>query len=219
MSISSGKNITSAFRIAKGVGKELDSLYESIGHLVDDYLSEELYKSGRIKYDGIVEGKYSINGSDWIQSEFISNYKLYKPYSRSNHFAQIAFHCILIPDYRFPHLEEPLLSICYSTHSEWSDFQWSWDENDDDELQISANGKLMTWDRDENSEWKEGEWAFSLPLISLTSVDDIKNQIFTPILNILSGQVDNAFPENSPVISFKISEKEEKSFIPRDIDE
>ncbi len=214
MNSENGINVTKAFKIAKEIGEEIDSLYKGIDDLIEEVLVPTLSKESKIRpNNGIKKGKASEESSGWVSFEYLVHYNLYQPSAKKNFSGAIAFHTILIPDHRFPNMEEPIFTVLFSdTEWEINNCKWNWGEEDESSCELGANGKIMTWDN-EGADWAKGEWAFSLPLVSLTSLEDVKNHVVIPIGNILSGQADTAFPDDSPAISFNIAD-DEHGFVP-----
>ena len=215
----SGQNITKAFKIAADVGDEIERLYKCIDDLIQEELMPELYEHNKVKMDGIKSGKEKSKnmGDGWVCSSYSLDYRLHAPRSQTNFYASILFHCLVIPNAYFPGLEEPLFSVCYSDDTdeeEWEeDFLWDWGTEDDSEFSLRYDSRLMTWNRKVEN-YCQGDWAFSIPLVSLRSIEDVKSHVIEPIIKLLTNSDATIFNDNSPAIQFDISENGH-GFVPK----
>lgn len=206
-----GKAITESYFSLSKVCGQIEAMLSLLDSMVYGELAPRLSGNKIIRSNGLYEGRDYTDWSHgaWIRRVYGQSYDLYQP-KKQNPFSNIAFDVRLAPSRDgFPNQKEPIVSVVYagSEDSVGKDYKWNWGIDDTSTMSLFANGYLQSWDVDlDNYSWKEHAWAFSVPLVSLNSQEDLRTAIIDPIAFILRDEFEEAFPKNTKALKFSIRE-------------
>jgi len=195
-----GKSMFNATLICARAWKEVDLM---MGELYER-LQEQLGQAGLVKNIGGVtyvnkKDEETTDNDGWIYYRYAYKYSLTpNGPGRRSPFGWLTFE-IVMADEDAPSfgIEESFVNILYdkeaweinafslpprSTIKYWAES----DEVDDSYYRCSLEYERLwefTWD-----EMEQPCWAFSVPLAALNSIDDLDNQIVTPVVELLRGE-------------------------------
>ncbi len=199
--------------IAKA-GKEINALTDRFHFLFKkEMVTRKLVEDNGIK-SGYIGKKY--DDYKWVCLDTVVNFGI-TWVDDDEQSGWLAIQFSLLPDVdQFPGAAEPLLHILYTTTANgWGADNFKWDWKDDSFLYLEFN-KLQTWvdekgDKTPLSSLWEKEWAFSVPLTSINTTEDLRTQLIEPIIAIFSNEdIKGAFSRADKLLKFKV---EENSFI------
>ena len=201
---------------AKNIIKATNEIESIIPHF-EEALKKMLENEEFIrKNNGLKEIKAD-KEEEWDQNEWfcigcVWNFGLFPRNARINPKAVIALKVSLIDNSNFSGLKEPLIHVLFSNAKwDYGDFELPPVIEDGETVKLRGQ-RLWEWFSEGDNEktdldWHEREWAFSLPLVSIHTVSDIKTRICNPILALLKGwSLTKCFEFADEIIRFQFRE-------------
>jgi len=211
MSKIDGKTVTDCFALVACFGKEVDSLRDELGNLLSEQLTAEkstlpCILGGDSYYDD------RCDGGNWVYTDLSCCLPLKaKGKGRQSVKKYLGFQISMMGNgMNVPENNEPLLHVfCFDDLIDFEeDFLIGFPLNTvsyaDDSYKVIHERLILWGERD--SSWSDQEWAYSLRLIDINSIEDLKKYVATPALALLMGEdIRVALPDdwlNKPLIRF-----------------
>lgn len=205
-----GEVLFNATRVVVQAGKEIEAMQEQLFGLLEKKLKASMNISEFEDYGG--DGDEA-DSNGWIYESYIYQYALYLKNKRKPT-AYIALQIKLADEAEMSIVgREPLAYILFSGKGEWEYDEFTLAGAMDDGWKLNSQW-LWEWfdtDKGETSDrpWSNAQWAFLLPLTSLNTEDDLKNQIVSPAVALLKGEPpEKAFRSADKVLRFRLNGEE-----------
>lgn len=185
-----GKAITKYANFISQVGVEIEAMVKLIKQELSSAVATASIKE-HMKPVGDWESKTRYSEEEWVVIDYAFSLGM-KPAGKgkSSVVRWLSFQISLAGEGTAAEgNEEPLLHICWfdspiNFEEDFCYMGFPLDEDDNPELE---NKVLFNWTPDAKK-WSEQQWAFSLRLTSLNTLDDIENKIIRPTVALLSGK-------------------------------
>jgi hypothetical protein len=188
MTIIDGKTVADCFAVVARYGTELNALCDALENLLSEQLTAA--KTLPCVLIGNAEGDDRYDDSEWVATDQACSLPL-KSIGKRKVGGYIGFQISMTGDgINISGNEEPLLHV----------FFWESPINFDDENYIGfpfesnpenpykyVDDRLMLWG-ERSGNWNEHQWVYSLRLMSINTIDDLKKYVVTPTLALLKGK-------------------------------
>lgn len=189
MTMIDGKTVADCFALVARYGIELNALHETLENLLSEQLTIE--KSLPCVLVGNTENKDRFDDSGWVANDQACSIPL-KSTGKGNKSIEkyLGFQISMTGDgINILGNEEPLLHIfCWGIPINFDDKDYIGFplEDDADYPHEILNECLISWGS-WNGSWCDKEWTYSLRLLSINSIDDLKKYVVNPALALLKG--------------------------------
>lgn len=189
MSKIEGKAVVECFDFVARISTELENMKDALANLFSEQLSKKValpcVLAGEVDTDDRIGNGYD---RSWVYTDSAYSFPLKgKGKGKKSVGRYLGFQISMSGEgINIPGNNEPLLHVfCWSYPIKFEDCYISFPWGDDDYKII--DDRLMLWAKPE-ADWNEREWNYSLRLLSINSIDDLKKYIVTPALALLKGE-------------------------------
>lgn len=188
MTMIDGKTVADCFALVARYGTELKAMNDALENLLSVQLTAE--KTFILVGDAEWDDRY--DDSDWVYTDVACSFPLKsRGKGKSKVEKYLGFQISMTGDgIHIPGNKEPLLHVfCWESPIKFDDEYYIGFPSDSDPKNPHkcVDDRLMLWG-ERSGNWNEHEWVYSLRLMSINSIDDLKKYVVTPALALLKGE-------------------------------
>jgi hypothetical protein len=190
MTIVDGKTISDCFALIARCGTELEGLKDALGNLLSEQLKTKNASPFVLAGNLQIDDRFAAgNNSAWVYTDSACSFPLKSKGKRRTE-GYLGFQISMAGDgIAILGNAEPLLHIFFrEVPVDFDDGDYIGFPLDVEESHKITNDRLLNW--------SEGQWTYSLRLMSINSIEDLNKYVVEPALALLSGEnVIDALPD------------------------
>lgn len=182
------KAVADCFAFVARCGSELNALRDALENLLSEHLTAEKSSLPCVLAEG-VRSDVRLDSSEWVYSDLACSFPLKsKGKGRKSAEQYLGFQISMTGDgIEIPGNSEPLIHVfCWEVPVEFDNNYVGFPVDSEIPHEV-VNERLLLWD-EQNTGWNERRWTYSLRLMSINSIDDLKKFVIVPALGLLKGK-------------------------------
>jgi len=185
-----GKTVSECFSLVSRFGKEIYALKDALENLLTEQITD--CKTLPCVLAGYAKNDDRLDENKWVYTDVVCSIPL-KTKGKRKVERYIGFQISMTGDgINLAGNKEPLLHVfCWACPVNFEEFYIKYpieEIEDDPENRFKIiDERLVLWGG-QDEEWSEREWVYSLRLISINSMDDLKKYVVIPVLGLLKNE-------------------------------
>jgi len=183
-----GKTVADCFALVARYGTELNALNDALENLLTENLTADKKLPCALAADA--ESDYRCSESDFVYTDMAYSLPL-KSKGKRKVEGYLGFQISMTGDgIGIPGNAEPLLHVfCWNVPVNFDETPYiGFPLDSDSEYPFTIfDERLVLWGQQDGN-WNDREWTYSLRLMHMNSIDDLKKYVVTPALGLLKGE-------------------------------